>query len=50
MLGFSPSHHQFVLRLGISGRKHFLVVSDLYLILANCLVTSADVVTGVTWG
>ena len=43
MLGFSPSCHQFVLRLYVSGRNRFLVVSDLYLILANCLVTSADV-------
>jgi len=32
-----------VLRLYVSGRNRFLVVSDLYLILANCLVTSADV-------
>jgi len=42
VLGFSPSRHQFVLLLYISGRKYFLVVFDLYLILANCLVTSAD--------
>jgi len=27
----------------LSGRNRFLVVFDLYLILANCLVTSADV-------
>jgi len=32
-----------MLRLYVSGRNPFLVVSDLYLILANCLVTSADV-------
>jgi len=32
-----------MLRLHISGRNHFLVVFGLYLILANCLVTSADV-------
>ena len=43
MLGVSPFDCQFVLRLHISGRNHFLVVFDLYLILANCLVTSADV-------
>ena len=42
VLGFSPSRHQFVLLLYISGRKYFLVVFDLCLILANCLVTSAD--------
>jgi len=48
VLGFSPSGYQFVLRLYISGGNHFLVVFDLFLILANYLVTSADVFTGVT--
>ena len=48
MLGFSPSGYQFVLRLYISGGNNFLVVFDLFLILANYLVTSADVFTGVT--
>jgi len=43
VLWFSPSGYQFVLRLYISGRNCFLVVFDLYLILANCFVTSADV-------
>jgi len=51
VLGFSPSGYQFVLRLYISGRSnHFLVVFDLYLILANCLVTSADVWRRFHWG
>jgi len=50
VLGFSPSRHQFVLLLCISGRKHFLVVFDLYLILANCLVTSADFWWRFHWG
>jgi len=43
VLGVSPFDCQFILRLYISGRNRFLVVFDLYLILANCLVTSADV-------
>jgi len=43
VLGVSPFDCQFVLRLHISGRNHFLVVFDLNRILANCLVTSADV-------
>jgi len=43
VLGASPSGYQFVLRLYISGRNHFLEVFDFYLILGNCLVTSADV-------
>ena len=44
------SRYQFVLRLCISGRDHFLVVFDLSLILANCLVTSADVWWRFHWG
>ena len=50
VLGFSTSGYRFVLRLYISGRNHFLVVFDLYLILANCLVTSADVWWRFHWG
>jgi len=34
----------------LSGRNRFLVVFDLYLILANCLVTSADVWWRFHWG
>ena len=49
VLGFSPSRHQFMLRLYISGRNRFLVVSD-QLILDNCLVTSADVWWRFHWG
>ena len=50
VLGFSPSGYQFILRLHISGRNRFLVVFDLYLSLANCLVTSADVWWRFYWG
>jgi len=49
-LGFHPFDCQFVLRLHISSRNHFLVVFDLYLILANWLVTSADVWWRFHWG